>query len=61
VRRCSNWTRCGTNSSPPSRRVVTLLVERVVIGTDGLNVRLRIDGLAGLSREMLGGNIGEAA
>jgi site-specific DNA recombinase len=42
-------------------RIVTLLVERVDIGTDGLNVRLRIDGLAGLSREMLGGNIGEAA
>lgn len=42
-------------------RIVTLLVERVVIGTDGLNVRLRIDGLAGLSHEMLGGNIGEAA
>ena len=33
-------------------RIVTLLVERVDIGTDGLNVRLRMDGLAGLAREM---------
>jgi DNA invertase Pin-like site-specific DNA recombinase len=33
-------------------RIVTLLVERVDIGTDSLNVRLRVDGLAGLAREM---------
>jgi site-specific DNA recombinase len=33
-------------------RIVTLLVERVDIGTDGLNVRLRTDGLAALAREM---------
>jgi hypothetical protein len=37
------------------------LVERVEIGTDGLNVRLRVDGLAGLAHEMLAGDIGEAA
>ncbi|MBW3096045.1 hypothetical protein [Pseudohoeflea coraliihabitans] len=42
-------------------RIVALLVERVDIGMDGLKVRLRIDGLTGLSREMLGGNIGKAA
>jgi site-specific DNA recombinase len=36
-------------------RIVALLVERVDIGTDGLNVRLRIDGLGGLAREMLAG------
>ena len=41
--------------------VVALLVERVDIGTDGLNVRLRVDGLSGLAREMLAGDIGEAA
>lgn len=35
-------------------RIVTLLVERVDIGTDGLNVRLRIDGLTGLARDMQG-------
>jgi site-specific DNA recombinase len=29
-------------------RIVALLVERVDIGTDGLNVRLRVDGLSGL-------------
>jgi site-specific DNA recombinase len=33
-------------------RIVALLVERVDIGTDGLNVRLRTDGLAGLANEM---------
>jgi DNA invertase Pin-like site-specific DNA recombinase len=33
-------------------RIVTLLVERVDIGTDGLNVRLRTDGLAALARKM---------
>ena len=42
-------------------RIVALLVERVDIGTDGLNVRLRVDGLSGLAREMLAGGIGEAA
>jgi len=33
-------------------RIVTLLIERVDIGTDGLNVRMRMDGLIGLAREM---------
>ena len=33
-------------------RIVQLLVERVDIGLDGLDVRLRIDGLLGLVREM---------
>jgi site-specific DNA recombinase len=42
-------------------RIVALLVERVDIGTDGLNVRLRVDGLGGLAREMLAGGIGGAA
>ena len=42
-------------------RIVALLVERVDIGVDGLNVRLRVDGLSGLAREMLAGGIGEAA
>ena len=42
-------------------RIVALSVERVDIGVDGLNVRLRIDGLSGLAREMLAGGIGEAA
>ena len=34
-------------------RIVALLVERVDIGTDGMNVRLRTSGLAGLAREMI--------
>lgn len=42
-------------------RTVTLLVERVDIGTNGLNVRLRVDGLGGLAREMLGGDLESAA
>ena len=42
-------------------RIVALLVERVDIGMDGLNVRLRVDGLSGLAREMLAGSIETAA
>jgi hypothetical protein len=42
-------------------RIVALLVERVDIGTDGLNVRLRVDGLSGIVREMLAGGIEAAA
>jgi hypothetical protein len=41
-------------------RILTLLVERVDIGTDGLNVRLRMDGLIGLAREMMA-DLGTAA
>ena len=33
-------------------RIVQLLVERVEVGTDGLNVRLRVDGLTSLAAEM---------
>ena len=33
-------------------RIVALLVERVDISADGMNVRLRTDGLAALAREM---------
>jgi len=42
-------------------RIVTLLVERVDIGADGLNIRLRVDGLNELAREMLAGNREKAA
>jgi DNA invertase Pin-like site-specific DNA recombinase len=42
-------------------RIVALLVERVDIGTDGLNVSLRVDGLGNLAREMLAGGIEAAA
>ncbi len=42
-------------------RIVVLLVERVDIGANGLNFRLRMDGLGGLASEMLSGGIGEAA
>jgi len=42
-------------------RIVALLVERVDIETDGLSVRLRVDGLVDLSRQMLTGDMGAAA
>ena len=41
-------------------RIVTLLVERVDIGTDGMKVRLRMDGLTALAREITT-DVGEAA
>lgn len=40
---------------------MALLVERVRIGSDGLNVRLRVDGLGSLAHEMLAGGIELAA
>jgi hypothetical protein len=42
-------------------RIVALLVKRVDIGTQGFDVRLRVDGIGGLAREMLAGNMGVAA
>jgi site-specific DNA recombinase len=42
-------------------RIVVLLVERVDIGTEGLNVWLHVDGLSGLARKMLAGDMGAAA
>ena len=46
---------------PEDFRDAALLVERVDIGTQGLNVRLRVDGLGGLAREMLAGGMECAA
>lgn len=40
---------------------MVLLVVRVDIGTDGLNVRLRIDGLTGVVRDMQGRGLEVAA
>ena len=34
-------------------RIAALLVEQIDIGTDGLNIRLRMDGQTGLAREMM--------
>jgi DNA invertase Pin-like site-specific DNA recombinase len=42
-------------------RIVALLVERVDIGTDRLQVRMRVDGLDAVAREMTGGGLGQAA
>ena len=41
-------------------RIAALLVERIDIGMDGLNIRLRMDGLTGLAREMMA-DVGAAA
>ena len=42
-------------------RIVALLVERVEIDTETLNVRLRVDGLCRLAREMRAGDLVRAA
>ncbi len=42
-------------------RIVALLIERVDIGMDGLDVRLRMDGLDGLARELMAGDMRAAA
>ena len=43
-------------------RIVRLLVDRVEIGVDGADVRLRLDGLASLAREIQAGpNVGQRA
>lgn len=42
-------------------RIVALLLERVDIGRDGIDVHLRIDGLNGLAREILAGRLEQAA
>ena len=42
-------------------RIVALAIERVDIALDSVNVRLRMDGLSGLAREMLAGGVQVAA
>jgi DNA invertase Pin-like site-specific DNA recombinase len=42
-------------------RIVQLLIERIDIETDALNVCLRVDGLANLAREVLADGMGRAA
>jgi site-specific DNA recombinase len=42
-------------------RIVALLVERVDIGIESLQVRMRIDGLDAVAREITGGGLGQAA
>ncbi len=42
-------------------RIVQRLVERVVIGPDGADIRLRAEGLPGLVRDLGGRKTGEAA
>ena len=44
--------------SAEQARIVALLVERIDIAPDGLDIRLRVNGLVGLAREM---RVGEAA
>lgn len=42
-------------------RIAALLIERVDIGLDGLHLKLRVDGLSGLAREMQSKPLGDAA
>ncbi len=42
-------------------RIVALLVERIDVGTEGLNIQLRVDGLSGLAREIMAGATERAA
>ncbi len=42
-------------------RIVALLIERIDIGAEGLDIRLRVDGLHGLARKMMAGNREQAA
>jgi len=42
-------------------RIVALLVERIDIGTEGLDIRLRVDGLTSLARELMAGDREKAA
>jgi len=42
-------------------RIVQLLVERIDIGPDGLDIRLRINGLNSRARELMTGDMGTAA
>jgi len=42
-------------------RIVALLVERIDIGPEDMNVRLRVDGLSGLAREMQNRDMERAA
>ena len=42
-------------------RIVALLIERVEIGVAGLNIRMRVDGLSGLARDMQAGSLERAA
>jgi len=42
-------------------RIVALLVKRIDIGAQGLDIRLRVDGLHSLAREILVGDMGAAA
>ncbi|WBQ13046.1 recombinase family protein [Hyphomonadaceae bacterium BL14] len=42
-------------------RIVSLVIERIDIGPDGMHVRIRVDGLTTLAREMLAGSMERAA
>ncbi len=47
--------------APQQARFLARLAERVDMGTQGFDVRLRVDRVGGLAREMLAGNVGEVA
>jgi hypothetical protein len=43
---------CGISCSRPSRRIVQLLVERVVVRVDGLEIRLRVEGISSVVEDL---------
>ena len=40
-------------------RIIQLLVERVDVGTDGVDIRLRVDGITSLVSELIGKDIAQ--
>ena len=60
-RSCPNWGSKWSPSSLRQARIVALLAERADISTNGLDVRLRVDGLDGLAREKLASGVEQAA
>jgi hypothetical protein len=52
VGRCIGSTCCGKPLPAEQARIVRLLVERVEVGPAGADIRLRVDGLASLVRDL---------
>jgi len=55
-----NWARMGTTLGAPAQsrsseqeRIVRLLVERVVVSEAGAEITLKLDGIAGLARDLI--------
>ena len=52
-RPCSGSIRCGTSSFPAEQaRILQLLVARVMVRLDGLEISLRVEGIGSLVEEL---------